>query len=180
MTGGNTSSPRLARLRKIGTFGVLGLIALALGIGVAVLHSRAEKRRARAEIQKRLDAIRAAGEPVTADDLAKLYPDPPPERDAAPLLAPAILALRLITPASFGRMRKRLRNCRLPAWLSKLSAGGWPTAGARRILLPIWFRSSRPAIQDGRITPHTIFDFKSRAGQRIVHAWKRMSSWMKS
>jgi len=58
------------------------------------LHARAEKQRAWAEIQKRLDAIRAAGEPVTADDLAKLHPDPPPERDAALLLAPAVAAVR--------------------------------------------------------------------------------------
>ena len=31
---------------------------------------RAEDKRARAEIQKRLDVIRAAGQPVTAQDLA--------------------------------------------------------------------------------------------------------------
>ena len=86
--------PRFARLRKTVTFGAAGLIAVALCIGIAVLHSRAETRRVWAEIQKRLDAIRATGEPVTADDLAKLYPDPPPERDAALLLAPAVAALQ--------------------------------------------------------------------------------------
>jgi hypothetical protein len=92
MIGENTTKPGSATLRKIGTFGVFGLIVLALGIGVAVLHSRAEKRRGWAEIEKRLDAIRAAGEPVTAEDLAKLYPDPLPEQDAKLLLAPAIAA----------------------------------------------------------------------------------------
>ena len=74
-----------------GDFGVLGLIALVLCIRAAIWHSRAEKQRAWAEIQKRLDAIRAAGEPVTADDLAKLYPDPPPEQNEHscwPLLLP--------------------------------------------------------------------------------------------
>jgi hypothetical protein len=58
----------------------LGLIALGICIGAAVLHSHAEKQRAWAEIEKRLDAIRAASEPVTVGDLAKLYPDPPPDR----------------------------------------------------------------------------------------------------
>jgi hypothetical protein len=94
MTGENTTRPRFARLWKIGAFGLLGLIALGMCIRAAVLHSRAEKERVWAEIQKRLDAIRAAGEPVTADDLAKLHPDPPPDRDAALLLAPAVAALR--------------------------------------------------------------------------------------
>ena len=88
-----TPGPRFSRFRKVLLFGVAGLIVVALCVGLAVLHSRAEKRRAWAEIQKRLEAIRAAGEPVTADDLAKLYPDPPPERDAALLLAPAVAAL---------------------------------------------------------------------------------------
>jgi hypothetical protein len=84
-----TTTERISKRRKIGAFVVFGLIALALGIGIAVSHSRAEKRRALAEIQKHLDAIRAAGEPVTADDLAKLFPDPPPERDAELLLGAA-------------------------------------------------------------------------------------------
>jgi hypothetical protein len=89
-----STRPGFVRLRKIGAFGAVGLIAVALGIGIAVLHSRAEKRRAWGEIQQSLDAIRSAGEPVTADDLAKLHPDPPPERDASLLLAPAVAALR--------------------------------------------------------------------------------------
>jgi hypothetical protein len=99
MSDNNTMRPGVSRLWKIRTFAVFGTTALALGIGVAVLHFRAEKRRTWAEIQRRLDALRAAGEPVTSDDLAKLHPDPPPERDAARLLAPAIAALRLPGPS---------------------------------------------------------------------------------
>jgi hypothetical protein len=86
--------PRFSRLRKVLIIGAAGLIVLSLCIGLAVLHSRAEKRRAWAEIQKRLEAIRAAGEPVTADDLAKMFPHPSPELDANLLLAQAIAALR--------------------------------------------------------------------------------------
>jgi hypothetical protein len=94
MNSETTARPRFARRRKFVIFGVLGVLAAGLCIYVAILESRAEERRAWAEIQKRLDAIRAAGEPLTAEDLAKLYPDPPPEQDAALLLAPAVAAFR--------------------------------------------------------------------------------------
>ena len=52
-----------------------------------------DDRVARVEIQKRLEAIRNAGQPLTAQDLAKLYPDPPPEHDAVLLLKQALAAL---------------------------------------------------------------------------------------
>jgi hypothetical protein len=94
MSGEKTVEPRIAGLPRAAVFVLLGVVALAVGIGAVVYHFHAEKRRAWAEVQKRLDAIRAAGEPVTADDLAKLYPDPPPERDAKLLLAPAVAAYR--------------------------------------------------------------------------------------
>jgi hypothetical protein len=94
MSDTSPTKPGFARFRKIATFALFGAVALALCVGLAVWHSRSEQRRAWAEIQKRLDALRAAGEPVTAEDLAKLYPDPPPERDAALLLAPATAAFR--------------------------------------------------------------------------------------
>jgi len=94
MNSEKTARPRFARLWRFVIFGILGVVAVGLCIYVAILHSRAEERRAWAEIQKRLDAIRAAGEPLTGEDLAKLYPDPPPELDAALLLAPAVAAER--------------------------------------------------------------------------------------
>lgn len=69
---------------------VVTLATIALSVAVFLLESYAESRRDQAEIQKRLDAIRAAGEPLTAQDMAKLYPDPPPEHDAVLLLKPAL------------------------------------------------------------------------------------------
>ncbi len=72
---------------------LVGLGVLAILVTAVVLQQRAEGRRVRAEIQKRLDAIRAAGEPLTAQDLAKLYPDPPPERDARRMLKDGLAKL---------------------------------------------------------------------------------------
>ncbi len=70
---------------------VLGfLFVVALLTGVWIARQRAEHQRNLAELQKRLEAIRAAGQPITAQDLAKLYPDPPPEKDASLLLKPAL------------------------------------------------------------------------------------------
>lgn len=68
---------------------------VALLLGVLIAKERAEHQRNLVEIQKRLDAIRAAGQPLTAEDLAKLYPDPPPEQDAALLLKPALALLSI-------------------------------------------------------------------------------------
>jgi hypothetical protein len=46
-----------------------------------------------ARLAARLDAIRAAGEPMTLADLAKTYPEPPPGKNAAPLYAAAFKIL---------------------------------------------------------------------------------------
>ncbi len=70
-----------------------GLAVLAVLIAAVTIKFRAEDRQARAEIQKRLDALRAAGQPLTAQDLANRYPDPPPERDARRMLQPALAKL---------------------------------------------------------------------------------------
>ena len=43
-------------------------------------------RLGRAEYERRIAALQAAGEPVTASDFAARYPDPPPERDFGRLL----------------------------------------------------------------------------------------------
>ena len=71
-------------------FVLSGVVVAALSIGVLWLKMLRDDRIARVEIQKRLDVIRNAGEPLTAEDLAKLYPDPPPEHDAVLLLKPAL------------------------------------------------------------------------------------------
>lgn len=73
---------------------ILGFfLLLALVVGVLVAKQSAEAKRDRTEVQRRLDLIRAAGLPMTAQDLAKLYPDPPPEQDASLLLKPALAIL---------------------------------------------------------------------------------------
>ncbi|MBI1175859.1 hypothetical protein GC207_00310 [bacterium] len=64
-------------------------------VGVFIFQAREHRRQAQAAIDAGLDRIRTAGEPVTAQDLAKLYPSPPPEHDAAILLAPALAALSI-------------------------------------------------------------------------------------
>ncbi len=61
----------------------LTLLACALAV-VALLWAR--HHRGRAEYERRIAALRAAGEPVTASDFAARYPDPPPERDFGRLL----------------------------------------------------------------------------------------------
>src|SRR5512135_541954 len=94
MNGEPMKQHRPVRGRRIVVFVPLGGCAvLALLIGGVLLKVRADDSHARAEIQKRLDAIRAAGEPLTAQDLAELYPDPPPERDARRMLSPGLSAL---------------------------------------------------------------------------------------
>lgn len=73
---------------------IIGIfLAFALLMIVLVARYRAINQRNQAEIKNRLEAIHAAGRPTTAQDLAKLYPDPPPEQDAALLLAPALAIL---------------------------------------------------------------------------------------
>jgi hypothetical protein len=57
---------------------------------VIIIQQRSEDRRARVEIQRELSRIRAAGQPVTSQDLAMSYPDPPPDQDARLLLKPAL------------------------------------------------------------------------------------------
>lgn len=84
--------------RKIGIIGLFALLIFLAAAGAIYLKGRADSRRTRAEIEKRVAALRAAGQPVTAQDMARLYPDPPPEKDAARLLAPAMHALSIPDP----------------------------------------------------------------------------------
>lgn len=83
------SPPELPKRRWAWVFVFSTLLAALTAVGaVALVRQRA--RAGRAEIDRRLEAIRAAGEPVTADDLAKRHPSPPPEKDAGLLLAAAL------------------------------------------------------------------------------------------
>ncbi len=74
---------------------IVALISIAISTFVFLLEAHLESKRDQIEIQKRLDAIHAAGQPVTAQDLAKLYPDPPPEHDAALILKPVFDGLKI-------------------------------------------------------------------------------------
>jgi hypothetical protein len=74
-------------------FGGFLVAALIIAAGLAIQSGK--RAGVHAEVQKRLEAIRAAGYPMTALDLAKRYPDPPPERDAALLLKPALAVLAI-------------------------------------------------------------------------------------
>lgn len=67
----------------------LALLVFALAV-VALLLTRC--RLGRAEYERRIAALRAAGEPITATDFAARYPDPPPERDFRRLLRSALPA----------------------------------------------------------------------------------------
>jgi hypothetical protein len=62
---------------------------MALLVAGIALWVRQRAAAGRSQIDLRLDAIRAAGEPVTAHELAIRHPAPPPENDAERLLADA-------------------------------------------------------------------------------------------
>ena len=117
---------------------ILGLcvfVLLALLVAAAWLKLASEDRAARLEIQKQLAAIHAAGQPLTGNDLAKLYPDPPPERDAALLLKPALAALTL---------RKDSTN--LPFWGGSFPIGNAPLDKPMLAEIQTWADKNRPVL----------------------------------
>ncbi len=80
---------------------VLLLLSLCFLTIVAVVtiifvnQENAEDKKVGAAIEKELSDIRAKGQPLTAEDLARLHPDPPVDRDAAILLKPALALLSI-------------------------------------------------------------------------------------
>jgi hypothetical protein len=88
------TSPERPTRRKAWVF-VFSVGAMALMTAAIVLWMRQRAAAGRAQIDLRLDAIRAAGEPVTAADLRRRYPAPPPEHDVVNLLAPALNRLSI-------------------------------------------------------------------------------------
>ncbi|HMJ88539.1 MAG TPA: hypothetical protein VK530_01920 [Candidatus Acidoferrum sp.] len=64
---------------------------MAFAIVMSLLLGWAARRETKTEkqIKQRLAELRAAGEPITTEDLAKRFPDPPPEEDASLLYAEA-------------------------------------------------------------------------------------------
>ena len=79
---------------RVLSYSVLSVVvAAALSAGVLWLKMIHDARLAGVEIQKRPEAIRAASQPLSTQNLAKLHPDPPPEQDAVLLLKPVLPAL---------------------------------------------------------------------------------------
>lgn len=76
---------------------LLGALVVFLVVGALValvfLNARLEDRRLRTLVVQKLAALKAQGLPVTAEEVARLYPDPPASEDAGQLLAPAFNAL---------------------------------------------------------------------------------------
>jgi hypothetical protein len=71
------------------------MVTVIIIASVFVHVQAANDRAAHSELQKRLEAIRKSGRPMTAADMARLYPDPAPERDAVRLLMPALTNLAI-------------------------------------------------------------------------------------
>jgi hypothetical protein len=109
-------SRRLLRRKLRRWLWVLGSAAGAGGL--LLLYAAAEDRRLRARIEERLAALRAAGQPVTAADLGRLFPDPPPAEDAGALLRQSFA--RLTTPASANDL-PIVGNVTLPAGTNRLT-----------------------------------------------------------
>lgn len=83
------TSPERPTRRKAWVF-VFSAWALVLLVAGIALWGRQRAAAGRAQIDLRLDAIRAAGQPITAADFRRRYPLPEPENDAPKLLAPAM------------------------------------------------------------------------------------------
>jgi hypothetical protein len=82
---GQTSSRLRSGKRPLLVAGLSCSLVVVL-VWAAVRETAAEK-----EIKRLLAELRAAGEPLDAQDLARMFPDPPPEEDAAVLFAKALI-----------------------------------------------------------------------------------------
>ena len=76
---------------------LISVAALTAVCGLVIFglfkHQQEQDRLDSAEIEKRLAALRAAGEPLTVEELGRIYPDPDPEHDSSILLSPAVSRL---------------------------------------------------------------------------------------
>jgi hypothetical protein len=99
---------------------------LAAGACLIVWLARRESATEK-EIKRQLSALRAAGEPTTAQDLARMFPDPPPEEDASLLFGPVFNIVtntrsRPDNPVSLASWIPRRTNRLEPGALASLSA----------------------------------------------------------
>src|SRR5688572_33119568 len=111
--------PARKRLFIVGCVIALGACLI---VWVAQRESATEK-----EIKSRLAALRASGEPTTAQDLARLFPDPPPEEDASTLFDPVFNAVtnaraRTPNPLAQGNWAQQRGKALHPAVLASLQA----------------------------------------------------------
>jgi hypothetical protein len=70
---------------------VLLVAGLACSVVVVLVWAAMRETATEKEIKRLLAELRAAGEPLDAQDLARLFPDPPPEEDAEVLFARAFI-----------------------------------------------------------------------------------------
>lgn len=66
---------------------ILAALILLGGLGFVMFQSQREREAIRKEIARELEALRAKDVPITANDMCKSYPDPPPEEDVSVLLS---------------------------------------------------------------------------------------------
>jgi hypothetical protein len=85
------SPPRRWTKMRIALLG--GVLILAVLVGLAVIFELRAKSE-QAEIDRRLDAIRAAGEPVSIAEIEARSPKKIPEKEVGVLLAPGLARLR--------------------------------------------------------------------------------------
>ncbi len=73
-------------LKRIVIATIASILLVGALVAAALWSAHSHTRRLRLQIQRHIDSLRAAGLPVAMEDLARLYPDPPPSGDAAQLL----------------------------------------------------------------------------------------------
>ncbi len=104
-----TVTCRVAWRRAVAIAGT-GLVVVVLAvIAVVLLRGRSASQSLKAGVQAKLDAIRAAGEPVTLEELNNYYPEPPAGENAAELYAQAFAALTADDPKSPAFLSKNQR-----------------------------------------------------------------------
>ena len=69
---------------------LLGIVATLLVVAILIVWAGKRQTAADKLIQQKLAALRAAGEPVTGEDLAKMFAPPPPAQDALFLFSNAM------------------------------------------------------------------------------------------
>ena len=135
--------------RKRVWFGAL-LIVLIVSGGLTLIEmaARRQERTLEAKIQRKLAALKSAGQPVSAAELARLYPDPSPVQDASLILGKS-LALTVGGPS----------RSKAPFIGGALPSRGVPMSAEIRAEVDAFVEPNKPAIQalPDRIPDHMWF-----------------------